>query len=69
MAAVPTWMMSASFCSPAVLVNSPAPVGAVGADHPLGSLQLRGVPSEGSSPCLPSGSPAGQWDKRSSAAR
>lgn len=40
MAAVPTWMMSASFCSPAVLVNSPAPVGAVGADHPLGSLQL-----------------------------
>lgn len=31
----PTWMMSASFCSPAVLVNSPAPVGAAGTDHRL----------------------------------
>lgn len=30
----PTWMMSDSFCNPAVLLNSPAPVGAVAAEPP-----------------------------------
>lgn len=44
---VPTWMMSASFCRPAVLVNSPAPVGA--------AESVRGVPSEDSSPLFPGG--------------
>lgn len=31
---VPTWMISASFCSPAVLLNSPVPVEGEGAEHP-----------------------------------